>query len=625
MKSKSTEHYKEYRMVRYKTNNLIKSAKGTYYSRKAKLLAEPNCPPSTWWRTVRDLCGQQQGQSSTIPPLLDQSNGTYISEATGKAELFNDVFINQNATLNESSFPIGPTAVTSTFNLDIVTPEEVKRVLKSLPNKTSVGKDGISYRLLREAGPGVIGPLVSLFNKSISLGVVPVEWKTAVVTPIFKGGRKDRCLPVNYRPIALTSCVARVLEKIINRKLLEYLTKHDLLFKHQSGFLPGHSTVTQLCFLLHRWQMALDKDQMVKVAFLDLSKAYDRVSIPALLHKISSMGISRKALSWFSAFLQSRRQCVLLDGQRSSWQTTRSGIPQGTVLGPTLFLIYINDFPSCIANDCSIFADDTTVYTIVSQQKHHDAALSLTTDLNKADWWAKTWGMLFNAAKSEILTILHNSRHQTAHQDRDSGAVEPPANQHVSMNGVRVPACERHKHLGTIINSTLSWSDHINETYTKCARQVGVLYSLRRKLSKKCLLKIYKGFIRPRMEYASAIWSGGNTTKLCKLQQKFCRRLQVELPSLDKRFKYHTLTLFYKIRNGQTPRYLEEILPATLSSSSGRNLRRHVYPFPRIHKTKTMQEFLPRAIVLWNNLPAAVQDSSSLTTFKCNLRAFLKI
>ena len=618
MKSKSTQHYQEYRAIRNKTNNLIKSAKCAYYSRKAELLAKPNCPPSTWWRTVRSLCGLQQGSSSSIPPLLDQSKGSYVSEVIDKTELFNDVFINQNATLNESSFPIGPTPVASTFNLDAVTPEEVKNGLKSLPSKTSVGEDGISYRLLQEVGPGVVGPLVSLFNKSISLGSVPTEWKMAVVTPIFKGGRKDRRIPANYRPISLTSCVARLLEKIINKKLLGYLTKHNLIFEHQSGFLTGHSTETQLCYLIHRWQMALDKNQMVHAAFLDLSKAYDRVSIPALLHKLSCVGLSKNTLSWFTAFLQSRKQCVQIDGQKSSWQVTKSGIPQGTVLGPTLFLIYINDFPSCIDNDVSIFADDTTVYTIGLPINQNATAISLTADLNNADLWARIWGMLFNADKSEILSI--RSQRAAASLQESDPVIHP-----ISMNGVRVPACQKHKHLGVVINNSLSWSDHIDDVFTKCARHVGIVNSLRKKLSKRCLTRIYKGYIRPRLEYACAVWSGGNTSKLLKLQQKFCRQHQVQLPNLSNRFKFHTLTLFYKIRNGLAPTYLSEILPETLALSSGRNLRRHVYPFPRINKSSTMQSFLPRATVFWNELPASIQSSSSLHSFKAKLRDLLKI
>ena len=304
--------------------------------------------------------------------------------------------------------------------------------------------------------------------------------------------------------------------------------------------------------------------------------------------------------------------------EKSSWQVTKSGIPQGTVLGPTLFLIYINDFPSCIDNDVSIFADDTTVYTIGLPINQNATAISLTADLNNADLWARIWGMLFNADKSEILSI--RSQRAAASLQESDPVIHP-----ISMNGVRVPACQKHKHLGVVINNSLSWSDHIDDVFTKCARHVGILNSLRKKLSKRCLTRIYKGYIRPRLEYACAVWSGGNTSKLLKLQQKFCRQHQVQLPNLSNRFKFHTLTLFYKIRNGLAPTYLSEILPETLALSSGRNLRRHVYPFPRINKSSTMQSFLPRATVFWNELPASIQSSSSLHSFKAKLRDLLKI
>ena len=157
------------------------------------------------------------------------------------------------------------------------------------------------------------------------------------------------------------------------------------------------------------------------------------------------------------------------------------------------------------------------------------------------------------------------------------------------INRNRNRRVQKERHLGVVINNSLSWSDHIDDVFTKCARHVGILNSLRKKLSKRCLTRIYKGYIRPRLEYACAVWSGGNTSKLLKLQQKFCRQHQVQLPNLSNRFKFHTLTLFYKIRNGLAPTYLSEILPETLALSSGRNLRRHVYPFPRINKSSTMQ------------------------------------
>ena len=237
--------------------------------------------------------------------------------------------------------------------------------------------------------------------------------------------------------------------------------------------------------------------------------------------------------------------------------------------------------------------------------------------MNNADLWARIWGMLFNADKSEILSI--RSQRAAASLQENDPVIHP-----ISMNGVRIPACQKHKHLGVVINNSLSWSDHIDDVFTKCARHVGILNSLRKKLSKRCLTRIYKGYIRPRLEYACAVWSGGNTSKLLKLQQKFCRQHQVQLPNLSNRFKFHTLTLFYKIRNGLAPTYLSEILPETLALSSGRNLRRHVYPFPRINKSSTMQSFLPRATVFWNELPASIQSSSSLHSFKAKLRDLLK-
>ena len=262
----------------------------------------------------------------------------------------------------------------------------------------STGSDLISYRLLKAAGPGIVGPLTTLFNLSLKRHEVPNEWKHSVVCPIFKGGRKDRRVPTNYRPISLTSCVARLMEKIINVQVLDYLQSHSLLYKHQSGFLPTHSTVTQLIYLSNKWQMALEKGNHVQTAFLDLSKAYDRVSIPGLLFKLSALGFSTESLKWFSSFLQDRTQCVRVNGSLSSVEYLKSGIPQGTVLGPVLFLIFINDLPSVVGNESSIFADDTTMFTFGEDLAY--SCRSLTLDLNAASHWAKVWGMLYNAEKA---------------------------------------------------------------------------------------------------------------------------------------------------------------------------------------------------------------------------------
>ena len=407
---------------------------------------------------------------------MDRSKNLLLDNKD-KANLLNDVFTNENTSLAKESFPFGPSPNQPTFDLKTVSPKEVACTLKSLPNKYSSGSDEISYRLLKEAGPGLVGPLVSLFNRSLALRQVPDEWREAVVTPIFKGGKKDRQNPSNYRPISLTSCVARTMEKVVNAKILKFLQANALLYPQQSGFLPNHSTTTQLCYLSHKWQMGLDKGKSIESIFLDLSKAYDRVSHEGLISKLSCLGFSYSSLEWFSHFISNRQQCVRLNGTDSNWLSPKSGIPQGTVLGPLLFLIYINDLPSHIKNDCSIFADDTTVDTM-----DHDPRVSctrITADLDAAAGWAEKWGMLFSAEKSEHLHIGKGS---------DS---------RVTMKGNLIPVVSHHRHLGVIFNNKLSWNDHIKAIHNTCSRMMGVLRRLRRRVDGAAIKAIYIGTIRP--------------------------------------------------------------------------------------------------------------------------------
>ena len=571
-------------------------------------LSDPNCSPSRWWQVARDLCGLKRGVSSCVPPLLD-SCGNVISEPVEKANLLNDVFANENTSLNPDASVFGPTNLQLTFNLEKITASEVRRVLRTLPNKSSCGSDRISYQMIKEAGPGLVGPLVSLFNASLRLRKVPDEWRKSIIKPIFKGGRKDRRDPSSYRPIALTSCVARTMEKVLNARILEYLQKNSLLYEHQSGFQRNHSTISQLCFLAHQWTTALDGGKNVQSVFLDLSKAYDRVSIPGLLSKLSLIGFSSSATEWFASFLKYREQCVLLDGTTSAPLTPKSGIPQGTVLGPVLFLIFtmINDLPESTQSQCSIFADDTTLHT--ADKSNISSCARLSSDLDTAASWAERWGMLFSAPKSKHLAIGRTAKQSPL----------------VRMNGIPIPQVRTHKHLGLIFNNTLTWNDHVSNVYSTCARMLGILRRLDGNISPPCMERIYKTAIRSRMEYACAVWSGGSTRSLQRLQDSFAKRLGLTLPPLKNRFNYHTLVLFYKIRQKLAPKYLCSLVPDLSSTTSGYSFRKFSYPVPLTKKSATLESFLPRAIILWNDLPTNVQSSKTLSTFKTKLRVHLSL
>ena len=308
-----------------------------------------------------------------------------------------------------------------------------------------------------------------------------------------------------------------------------------------------------------------------------------------------------QTLQWMSSFLMDRQQRVRVNGCLSTSKSPKSGIPQGTVLGPVLFLVYINDLPCSISSDCSIFADDTSVYNTGS--KPPSICSMLSKDRIYAADWAAEWGMLFNAEKSEHLAI----------STRKSDITNP----HVTMNGTQIPQVTSHKHLGVNFNNTLSWQQHVDNVSTSCARRIGIIRQLRRKLHSVVLKRIYLGAVLPKLEYACLVWCGGPTQKLIKMHANFCRRNGTALPSLQTRFDYHTLVMFYKIHTRQATSYLTSLLPP-LSSRSGYTFRKFSYRFPTVSRTSTLNSFLPQAVALWNafNIPTNVQRASSIYAFK---------
>ena len=532
---------------------------------------------------------------------LRNSAGKIVTSNGEKLNLLNNTYIHKNTCLTSDGFPIGPTNITTSFTIQNFSgSDDVRKAVQSLPNKTSVGPDQISYRLLKEpaAGPGVVGPLKTLFNLSITLNKVPDEWKEAIVSPVFKGRLEDRQDLGSYRPISLTSCVVRTMEKLVNGQVLNYLSTNSLLYEHQSGFLPKHSTVTQRCYLSNQWQMALEKEEDIHAVFLDLSKAYDRVSIPGLLYKLSSLDFTDSTMQWFTSFLTNREQRMRVDGCLSLPQAPKSGIPQGTVLGPILFLVDINDRPRSIPSECSIFADDTSMFKMGRNSQLICSWLS--EDLSRATDWTTVWGML-NEEKSEHL-IISTKRNNTSQQ-------------RVLMDNTQIPPVTSHKHLGIHFSDTLSWQKHIDKVYTSCAQRVGTIRRLRWRFSPAVLKKIFIGTVQPKLEYAWAVWSGGSTQKLQKLCTSFSRQNGTALQPFTKKDLIIIFSSCSTRFSCNAPPYLTSLLPP-LSLSSGYTFRKLSYRFPAVKRTLTMNSFLPRAVAFWNELPMDMQHSSSTFIFK---------
>ena len=338
--------------------------------------------------------------------------------------------------------------------------------------------------------------MAKIFNKSLQHAHFPSSWKYANVTPIHK--KDDKSLPNNYRPVSLLSQIGKSMEKCVHKYMFNYLYRHQLLTPSQSGFIPKDSTTNQLIHLYHTFCEAVDDGKEVRVVFCDISKAFDRVWHRGLLHKLENIGCTGQLLEWFRNYLSDRKQRVVIRGQSSNWADVEAGVPQGSVLGPLLFLIFINDIVHSINSFIRLFADDTSLYIIVDNP--NEAAITLNTDLDKIYKWAEIWLVEFNPLKTFTMTI--------------SRRLLSPPHPPLIFNNVQVQVTQSHKHLGLTFSSNCTWSEHIKLITRTAWQRLNMLRGLKFKLKRKSLEKLYIGFVRPLLEYSDTVWDN------CRVDEK---------------------------------------------------------------------------------------------------------
>ena len=488
------------------------------------------------------------------------------------------------------------------------------------PNK-SVGPDKIHPRLLKELASIISGPIAFLFNLSLERSVLPEDWKLAIISPIHKKGSKS--VAENYRPISLTAILCKLMEKFVRSAILQHLLDNKLISKRQFGFINGRSTTTQLLYFLDHCVNDIAEGGVVDTIYLDFAKAFDTVAHRRLLGKLSSYGIGGKLHDWVREFVTGRTQIVRVNGSSSKPADVLSGIPQGSVLGPLLFVIYINDITDNLKSDSLLYADDTKIFRRI---KSKEDAEKLQSDLNMLEEWSRKWLLKFHPDKCHVLTLgkFENIQHTERYRIYDTEL------DHVFEE----------KDLGLIVDSELSFSEHISTKVRTANAMVGLIRRSFSYLSGKSFKKLYTAHVRPHLEYAQAAWAPISKKLINMLENvqiratklvdgfgnlEYSKRLRrLDLPTLVYRRQRGDMIELYK----HFTKYDKETISSSFRPKSRTSAR--LNHDLQLHELRAKdgvcgvhhKSFYQRSTKMWNELDTTVVKSENINTFKNNLDDF---
>ena len=400
---------------------------------------------------------------------------------------------------------------------------EVSNIISSLKEASS-GYDDVTKNIVKVSYEDYIQPLTHVINLSLVNGIVPQELKIAKVIPLFKNG--DAKIVNNYRPVSVLPLFSKILEKIMYKTLLSFINKHKILYDYQFGFRENHGTDLALIIIMDKITQALQNKENVIGVFLDFSKAFDTFNHNILLQKLYKYGVRGSSHQWFASYLCDRKQFVSFNNISSSLKSISCGVPQGSILGPLLFLLYINDINNVSKVLFSIlFADDTNVF--VSGKNISELVIVLNRELSKLVTWLQVNKLSLNVKKTHYMVFS-----------------PPKVNQDISpvnMNGEKINRVSSTRFLGVVIDDKLRWNEHILFVKQKVSKSLGIICKAKKKISKETLRTLYYSFIYPYLMYGIVVWGSANHNVMQPLIKihKCCIRV-ITLSS----WKAHTAELF---------------------------------------------------------------------------------
>ena len=610
-RTKLLRDYDDYKYERNRLNTVIRSAKMKYEQR---LISDMKENPNLYHGHCRRTLKTKQGVSNVV-------DGTgRLTETEEEAAVALNDYYHSVFTYDDPQIPAPEFQKLTQERLEdvVLTDESVEDVLTNLNPNKAAGPDGVENKLLRECATEIAPTLCRLFRRSMDEGEIPSRWKEAHIIPIHKKGNK--AIMANFRPVALTSVLCKIFEKIVCSTIMSFLTRNSLITPQQHGFVKGRSCQTNILLCLEKWTSCLDNNNSVDVAYFDYAKAFDKVSHRLLLTKLKAYGIDGRLLAWLEAYLRDRKQRVVVGNAKSSWLDVVSGTTQGTVLGFLLFLIFINDLPKkCSRDDESLImllADDTKTYQEIDSDAAHHAAnqQALQNRINLIAQWASDWRMEINPSKSKIMHVGRNN----------------PSLPY-SINGMPIESIATEKDIGFWITEDLSPTTHVHKARS---RALGEICRIRRNfthIDKRAFCLLYNQQIRPHLDHGMAACPPSTSAEskiLESVQSKATamvhglkhlnseeRRKKLGLMKLEERRERGDLIEVFKILKGHT-----RIDPALFWEV--RNARGGVRLVKELAVKGRRQRhsfFSYRVIQQWNLLPIELKTAPSLDSFKNRL------
>ena len=615
-------NYDKYKLYRNILNKRLVSIKRSYYNH---LLLVNKSNMKKYWAVIKELINNKH--KIPYPSHFVYQNNQVTSE-TEIANKFNDFFVKIGSNLaSVIPKPVQNTTLSGnyphSFFLEPTTHKEIELTIARL-NVAAPGWDEISHSLLLSISKYLIEPLVHIINLSFLEGIVPFEVKKAKVLPLYKSGDPHEFS--NYRPISILSIISKIFEKLIYSRLTKFLNKHDILYKYQFGFRESHSTELALNSLNSFISSAFENKQFALGIFLDFSKAFDTVNFKILLSKLAHYGIRGTPLKWLENYLLNRNQHVIFNDSVSKNEVIKTGVPQGSILGPLLFLIYVNDLPLMSKTFHTImYADDSTI--LFKGPSAGDLIITANQELKSVVNWLSQNKLSLNIKKCNYIIFSRKGTHADTHMK-------------LKLNQNEITQLDQIKFLGYIVDHKLSWKPQIQYISSKISKSLAILQKLIKTINISNLQNLYYSFIYPYLINGITVWGSAGATALnpvIKLQKRLVRILssspryehtaplfkKLKFLPLEYLFKYAMLIFMFKYKNNMLPQIYKECFTTNKRYKSKETRQSSLYYIPRFRTNYLERNILVQGPILANQYKELFSEQCSVGTFKLRVKNIL--